>query len=104
MPLPRRQVLKIRLFRGTQDLDPFFCEIRVESGKSQAWAVDGWLPNPASEADPSTFQLKLESLGVTLEKSLHGHHRHVHALAAGGADGYGWLLAHLQATCIPNRS
>jgi hypothetical protein len=44
------------MFRRAQYLHPFLGEIRVESRKRQARAIDGWLANFPMKPDARTFQ------------------------------------------------
>ena len=47
------------MFRRAQYLHPFLGEIRVETRKSQAGAVDGRLANFPMESHPRAFQFHL---------------------------------------------
>jgi hypothetical protein len=85
----RGQAFEIRMFRRSQYLHPFLGEIRVETRKRQAGAIDGWLANFPMEPHARALQFHLQFFGVRIVKALNRDNRDAFLLIACGCDRLG---------------
>ena len=70
------------MFRRAQYLHPFLSEIRVETRKREAGAVDRWLANFPMESHTRAFQFHLKFFGVRIVKALNRDNRDAFLLIA----------------------